>query len=209
MKRQSRKLGISLAGRTFKPAFGQTILRVELLEQRNLLSTRICPAGTTDCMDDTHAADGLPRHGSGLPAIQHLIYVIKENRTYDQVFGTLSQGNGNPSLNLFGDESAPNQRVLQTRFVTLDNFYADSEASTDGWNWDVGGLANGQRVESPGSPRNALGPHGVQVGGRPYGTSPRTGATTPGRACRNTATPTTSTRCMPPRGAWGTSMVSN
>jgi len=142
MKRQSRKLGISLAGRTFKPAFGQTILRVELLEQRNLLSTRICPAGTTDCMDDTHAADGLPRHGSGLPAIQHLIYVIKENRTYDQVFGTLSQGNGDPSLNLFGDESAPNQRALQTRFVTLDNFYADSEVSADGWNWSVGALAN-------------------------------------------------------------------
>jgi len=51
-------------------------------------------------------------------------------------------GNGDPSLNLFGDESAPNQRALQARFVTLDNFYADSEVSADGWNWDVGGLAN-------------------------------------------------------------------
>jgi YVTN family beta-propeller protein len=113
-----------LSGWTFTRLFGRTILTVELLEQRNLLST------------------GSWGNDSGLPDIQHLIYVIKENRTYDQVFGSLSQGNGDPSLNLFGDESAPNQRTLQTRFVTLDNFYADSEVSADGWNWSVGALAN-------------------------------------------------------------------
>jgi YVTN family beta-propeller protein len=144
MNRESRKPGISLAGRTFKRPF-RTILRVELLEQRQLLSTGSCPAGTTDCLDDTQATGGLPANAEnrhGLPPIQHLIYVIKENRTYDQVFGNLSQGNGDPSLNLFGDESAPNQRTLQTRFVTLDNFYADSEVSADGWNWGVGALAN-------------------------------------------------------------------
>jgi YVTN family beta-propeller protein len=147
MKRQSRKHAISLAGRTFKRPFRRTILSVELLEQRNLLSTGSCPVGTTGCLDDINAGDGLPdnadnRHGSGLPPIEHLIYVIKENRTYDQVFGSLSQGNGDPNLNLFGDESAPNQRALQTRFVTMDNFYADSEVSADGWNWSVGALAN-------------------------------------------------------------------
>jgi YVTN family beta-propeller protein len=134
-----------LAGRTLKwPAF-RTKLAVELLEQRNLLSTGSCPAGTQDCQDATQAAGGLPQTPDtrqGLPPIEHLIYVIKENRTYDQVFGSLGQGNGDPSLNLFGDESAPNQRALQTGFVTLDNFYADSEVSADGWNWDVGGLAN-------------------------------------------------------------------
>jgi YVTN family beta-propeller protein len=74
--------------------------------------------------------------------IQHIFYVVKENRTYDQVFGSLSQGNGDPSLNLFGDESAPNQRALQQTFLTLDNFYADAEVSADGWNWLTGGLAN-------------------------------------------------------------------
>jgi YVTN family beta-propeller protein len=74
--------------------------------------------------------------------IQHIIYVVKENRTFDQVFGSLGKGNGDPSLNLFGDESAPNQRALQSRFVTLDNFYADAEVSADGWNWLTGGLAN-------------------------------------------------------------------
>src|SRR5262249_5607348 len=74
--------------------------------------------------------------------IQHVIYVVKENRTFDQVFGSLGQGNGDPSLNLFGEESAPNQRALQRTFLTLDNFYADSEVSADGWNWLTGGLAN-------------------------------------------------------------------
>ncbi len=67
--------------------------------------------------------------------IKHVIYVVKENRTYDQVMGSLGRGNGDPSLNLFGDESAPNMRELARRFTTLDNFYADAEVSANGWNW--------------------------------------------------------------------------
>lgn len=74
--------------------------------------------------------------------IKHVIYVIKENRTYDQVLGNLGQGNGDPGLTLFGNESAPNQRALAKQFVTLDNFYADAEVSADGWNWSTGALAN-------------------------------------------------------------------
>jgi YVTN family beta-propeller protein len=74
--------------------------------------------------------------------IKHVIYVIKENRTYDQVFGSLGKGNGDPSLNLFGEESAPNQRALERRFVTLDNLYAASEVSADGWNWSTQAYAN-------------------------------------------------------------------
>jgi YVTN family beta-propeller protein len=74
--------------------------------------------------------------------IQHVIYVIKENRTFDQEFGSLGKGNGDPKLNLFGDESAPNARALEKQFVTLDNFYSDAEVSADGWNWAVGAEAN-------------------------------------------------------------------
>jgi hypothetical protein len=81
------------------------------------------------------------RPGDPTP-IKHVIYVIKENRTFDQVFGSLGQGNGDPSLNLFGDESAPNQRALAKQFVTLDNFYSDAEVSADGWNWATGAEAN-------------------------------------------------------------------
>jgi phospholipase C len=76
----------------------------------------------------------MPRAAS---AINHVIYVIKENRTYDQVFGNLSKGNGDPRLNLFKDDSAPNIRTLARRFVTLDNFYADAEVSADGHNWST------------------------------------------------------------------------
>jgi YVTN family beta-propeller protein len=87
------------------------------------------------------------RAGDSTP-IKHVIYVIKENRTYDQVLGSLTNadgsqhGNGDPSLNLFGDESAPNARALAKQFVTLDNFYSDAEVSADGWNWAVGAEAN-------------------------------------------------------------------
>src|SRR5262249_36770060 len=84
----------------------------------------------------------IPVHAGDPSPITHVIYVIKENRTYDQVLGSIDQGNGDPSLNLFGDESAPNQRALAQQFVTLDNFYSDAEVSADGWNWAVGAEAN-------------------------------------------------------------------
>ncbi|GDY31766.1 bifunctional YncE family protein/alkaline phosphatase family protein [Gandjariella thermophila] len=74
--------------------------------------------------------------------IKHVIYVVKENRTFDQEFGSLGKGNGDPSLNLFGDDSAPNSRALQRKFVTLDNFYANAEVSAQGWNWSVGANSN-------------------------------------------------------------------
>ncbi len=105
-------------------------------------------------LDDTRLAsytstvranDGFdqPAGGSGgAPAIKHVIYVVQENRTYDQVFGSLGKGDGDRSLNLFGEESAPNQRALQRRFVTLDNFYANAEVSAQGWNWSVAANSN-------------------------------------------------------------------
>jgi acid phosphatase len=103
--------------------------------------------------------------------IKHIIYIIKENRTFDQVFGSLGKGNGDPNLNLFGDESAPNQRALAKQFVTLDNFYADSEVSADGWNWATGALANTyvqKNWPSNYSPRNR--PYDFEGGN--YSTSP-------------------------------------
>ena len=77
----------------------------------------------------------VPREvGAGSP-IQHVIYIIKENRTYDQVFGDLPQGNGNPQLTLFGREVTPNHHKIVEEFVLLDNLYCDAEVSADGHQW--------------------------------------------------------------------------
>jgi YVTN family beta-propeller protein len=84
----------------------------------------------------------IPRRPGDPSPIKHIIYVIRENRTFDQVLGSLGKGNGDPSLNLFDDASAPNTRELARRFVTLDNFYADAEVSADGWNWSTAAQAN-------------------------------------------------------------------
>jgi YVTN family beta-propeller protein len=87
-------------------------------------------------------AQVIPRRPGDPSPIKHVIYVIKENRTYDQILGSLGKGNGEPTLNLFDDASAPNTRELARRFVTLDNFYADAEVSADGWSWSTAAAAN-------------------------------------------------------------------
>jgi YVTN family beta-propeller protein len=76
------------------------------------------------------------------PGINHVIYVIKENRTYDNVLGDLPQGHGDPSLTLFPRAVSPNQHALAERFVLLDNFYVCAEVSQDGWQWSTSGMAS-------------------------------------------------------------------
>jgi DNA-binding beta-propeller fold protein YncE len=73
--------------------------------------------------------------------IKHVIYVIKENRTYDQVFGDVKEGNGDPNLCLFGEKVTPNHHRLAREFVLLDNFYCDGEVSADGHEWSMGAYA--------------------------------------------------------------------
>ena len=73
--------------------------------------------------------------------IQHVIYIIKENRTYDQILGDLEVGNGDPDLTEFGQATTPNEHSLARTFVTLDNFYDRSEVSMDGWPWSVSARA--------------------------------------------------------------------
>jgi YVTN family beta-propeller protein len=67
--------------------------------------------------------------------IHHVLYIIRENRTYDQVFGDLGTGNGDPKLTLFGEKTTPNAHALARRFVNLDNLYCDGEVSEDGHQW--------------------------------------------------------------------------
>jgi YVTN family beta-propeller protein len=69
--------------------------------------------------------------------IKHVIYIVKENRTYDQVLGDLDRGNGDPRLAEFGSIITPNQHRLADRFVDLDNFYCSGEVSGNGWPWST------------------------------------------------------------------------
>jgi len=74
--------------------------------------------------------------------IKHVIYIQKENRTYDQILGDLKQGNGDPARVQFPQPISPNHHLLATRFALLDNFYDAGDVSGDGWNWDTQGHAN-------------------------------------------------------------------
>jgi YVTN family beta-propeller protein len=72
----------------------------------------------------------------GEPSLfKHVVYVIKENRTYDQVFGDIPAGNGDPSLCIFGEHFTPNQHKIVREFVLLDNTYCSSAISADGHEW--------------------------------------------------------------------------
>ncbi len=78
----------------------------------------------------------------GVPSpIKYVFYIIKENRTYDQVLGDLKEGNGDSSLVLFGEKITPNQHALARDFVLLDNFFVDAEVSVDGHAWSLGAYA--------------------------------------------------------------------
>jgi DNA-binding beta-propeller fold protein YncE len=69
--------------------------------------------------------------------IKHVIYIVKENRTYDQVLGDLEKGNGDPKLAILGEALTPNHHRLARQFVTLDNFYDSGDVSGEGWLWST------------------------------------------------------------------------
>src|SRR5204863_2609322 len=90
---------------------------------------------------DKTAPRAVPRRVGDPSLIRHVIYVIKENRTYDQVLGDLTQGDGDPSLVLFGRAVTPNHHALAETFVLFDHCYADAEVSADGHNWSTAAVA--------------------------------------------------------------------
>jgi len=99
--------------------------------------------------DDAHAlAPAGADAGSPIPArvgdpspIKHVFYVIRENRSYDQVFGDLEKGSGDPALAIFGEEVTPNAHKVAREFGAFDNFYVDAEVSYDGHAWSTGAYA--------------------------------------------------------------------
>ncbi len=93
---------------------------------------------------DLAALEGNPvPHGKITESpIKYVIYVVKENRTYDQVLGDMKEGNGDPTLCLFPENVTPNHHALAREFVLLDNFYVESEVSADGHEWSMGAYAS-------------------------------------------------------------------
>ncbi len=92
--------------------------------------------------DKVEPGNPIPAGTTQTSPIKYIFYVIKENRTYDQVLGDLPKGNGDSTLTLFGRRITPNQHKLAETFVLLDNFYVNAEVSCDGHNWTMGGYAN-------------------------------------------------------------------
>ncbi len=96
---------------------------------------------TAQALADSPYRDSQLDEPDPLPPIQHVIYIVKENRTYDQVLGDMKEGNGDPSLVLFGENVTPNEHKLAREFVLLDNFYVNSDVSADGHNWSTAAIA--------------------------------------------------------------------
>lgn len=90
---------------------------------------------------ETGADNPVPSRPGDPTPIQHVLYIVKENRTYDQVLGDLGKGNGDPSLTLFTEQSAPNHHKLAREFVLFDNFYVSADVSADGHNWSTAAIA--------------------------------------------------------------------
>ena len=124
------------------------------LEKAGLLSLPM-PAGQTLAATTAQVASNLGAGaGAGAAAaraaaaktmvalrarIKHVVFIVKENRTYDQVLGDLPVGNGDPSLAILGRRLSPNHHHLAEQFVTLDNFYDSGEQSSTGWTWTTAG----------------------------------------------------------------------
>ena len=108
--------------------------------------------------------------------INHVVYVVKENRTYDQILGDLEKGNGDPALTLFKEPITPNHHQLARQFVTLDNFFDSGEVSGNGWNWTTAARAT-DNVEKTIAVN--YGQRGFTYDYQGYNRNINTGATTP------------------------------
>jgi DNA-binding beta-propeller fold protein YncE len=107
-------------------------------------ASRAAPAAP---VANTRARRGVPPlpvpERSGEPSVfKHVVYIIKENHTYDSMMGDMAEGNGDPSLCLFGENITPNHHALAREFVLLDNTYTSGTNSADGHQWTMSGVAN-------------------------------------------------------------------
>ncbi|MFN0082097.1 MAG: alkaline phosphatase family protein [Ferruginibacter sp.] len=136
----AKPIGVQYIAGLFKGTL--SIITTPTPQQLNEFSKTVYANTPYNKLNET-IADGLkgnpiPQQVGDKSPIKHVFYVIKENRTYDQVLGDMPKGNGDTSLVLFGRNVTPNQHHLADEFVLLDNFYVDAEVSADGHNWSMG-----------------------------------------------------------------------
>jgi DNA-binding beta-propeller fold protein YncE len=139
----SKPVAVEYIGGLFK---GTMSIFEEPTEQLLGLYSKAVYANTPYSKEKEMQATGEP--GNPIPMkvgdpspIKYVFYIVKENRTYDQVLSDVVGGNGDTSLLLFGEKITPNQHALVKEFVLLDNFYVDGEVSADGHNWTFGAYA--------------------------------------------------------------------
>lgn len=119
----------------------QRDLRHGSLARFALPSAAALPALTAKVMANNHFAPAPPASPAP-PPVEHVVIIVKENRTYDEVFGDLPNRNGLPTLARWGEHVTPNHHAMARRWAISDNFYADSEVSVDGHHWLVGSYPN-------------------------------------------------------------------
>ena len=123
-----------------------SIISTPTIQQLSAYSEQVyknTPYNKNKELESTGSKDNpIPEKIGDSSPIKYVFYIIKENRTYDQVLGDMPEGNGDTSLCLFGEKITPNLHALAREFVLLDNFYVDAEVSADGHNWSMGGYAD-------------------------------------------------------------------
>jgi DNA-binding beta-propeller fold protein YncE len=115
----------------------------EAMAEMTRTAVSCSPTNELNSVPTIELAEGhpIPKQVGEPSPIKHCVYIIKENRTYDQVFGDLPQGNGDSSLCIFPRSVTPNHHALAEQFVLLDNFYVESEVSADGHEWTMAAYA--------------------------------------------------------------------
>lgn len=110
-------------------------------------------SGMTDALaalerSKTRGSEAIPSKLGVTSPIEHVVYILKENRTYDQVFGDMKEGDGDPKLCVFGEKVTPNHHALAREFVLLDNYYCNGVNSADGHSWAMEGAVTGYLEKS-------------------------------------------------------------
>lgn len=95
----------------------------------------------TELVSEGMKGNPVPMKIGDISPIKYVFYIIKENRTYDQVLGDIPEGNGDRKLVLFGENVTPNLHAIAKEFVLLDNFFVNGEVSADGHSWTMGAYA--------------------------------------------------------------------